>query len=276
MNLWYPRYTGDYHRKTAHLSLTQHGAYSLMLDHYYSMGRPLPPDVESLYRICKAMNAPERAAVDSVLKEFFELREDGYHNARSDEELARRAEKRKQQSDAGRKGAEATHGKDGERQIPEGGERQDSEHDERQENILARPQPQSQLEPNPESQAENTHTAPSAQRVCADLADFWNANRGPMPQLLKVTKSRTSRVSARLQEDPNFGDTFRRAVLKARATPFCCGSGERGWKANFDWFVGNDKNCYAVLEGKYDGGKGVAADDRTRSNFAVAGVPLPN
>jgi uncharacterized protein YdaU (DUF1376 family) len=270
VNLWYARYTGDYHRKTAHLSLTQHGAYSLMLDHYYSMGRPLPAEVDALYRICKAMSAAERVAVDSVLKEFFELRDDGYHNKRGDKELARREEKRKQQSDAGRKGAEATHGEGGERHVLEGGERQDSEQGERQKPDVARPQPQPQLEPKPQSEPENTHTAPSAQRVSADLAGFWNDNRGPMPQLLKLTKARAAKVCARIQVDPSFPEIFRRAVLKARLTPFCCGSGVRGWKANFDWLVANDTNCFAVLEGKYDDGKGAIADERTTGNVAVA------
>jgi uncharacterized protein YdaU (DUF1376 family) len=280
VNLWYARYTGDYHRKTAHLSLTQHGAYSLLLDHYYSMGRPLPTEIDALYRICKAMSAAERAAVDSVLKEFFELREDGYHNKRGDKELGRREEKRKQQSDAGRKGAEAAHGNDGqrhdsgggERHVLEGGERQDSEPGERQEPVVARPQPQSQIQPKPETQPENTHTAPSAQRVSADLAGFWNDHRGPMPQLLKLTKARAAKVCARIQADPSFPEIFRRAVLKARLTPFCCGSGDRGWKANFDWLVVNDTNCIAVLEGKYDGGKGATADERTSENIRVAGA----
>jgi uncharacterized protein YdaU (DUF1376 family) len=277
MNLWYPRYTGDYHRKTAHLSLTQHGAYSLMLDHYYSMGRPLPADVDALYRICKAMSASERAAVDSVLKEFFGLRDDGYHNARSDEELVRRADKRKQQADAGRKGAEAKHGRDGERQVPGCGERQDSEHGERQENDVARPQPQSQSQLEPTPQPENTNTSPSAS-VCHELAAFWNDNRGPLPQMMKLSRSRLSKLTARINADASFPDNFRRAVIKARTTPFCCGAGERGWKANFDWLIANDTNCLAVLEGKYDGNgkKGVSADERTRSNFAVAGIPLPN
>ena len=30
------------------------------------------------------------------------------------------------------------------------------------------------------------------------------------------------------------------------------GSGDRGWRANFDWFVANDTNIRRVLEGCYD------------------------
>jgi hypothetical protein len=43
------------------------------------------------------------------------------------------------------------------------------------------------------------------------------------------------------------------AVKKAQQTPFLRGEGARGWRAGFDWFVANQVNIYAVLEGKYDG-----------------------
>ena len=38
----------------------------------------------------------------------------------------------------------------------------------------------------------------------------------------------------------------------AGGTPFLTGAGERGWRADFDWFIANDTNCIAVLKGKYD------------------------
>jgi hypothetical protein len=41
-------------------------------------------------------------------------------------------------------------------------------------------------------------------------------------------------------------------VQKAQETPFLRGEGSRGWRTNFDWFVANHLNVYAVLEGKYD------------------------
>jgi len=251
------RYPGDYRRKTAHLSLTQHGAYCLCLDHYYSTGRPLPSDREAIYRICGALNDGERSAVDSVLAHFFVLRANGYHNDRADLEITRREEKRKKQSEAGRLGAEATHRKDLERH----GEC----HIEKVADALARPQPHPQPQPEPEK----THTV----SVSANLVSFWNANRGPLPEVLKVTRGRTDKIGSRVQVDPNFPETFKGAVRKVTETPFCCGAGERGWKATFDWLIANDTNCVAVLEGKYDSAKGAIghAPELERRNLATAG-----
>lgn len=87
MNFW-KRYPGDYGRDTAHLSLAQHGAYGLLLDHYYSTERALPGDVEALHRICRAFTADERAAVEAVANEFFPVGPDGLrHNGRADKQI---------------------------------------------------------------------------------------------------------------------------------------------------------------------------------------------
>jgi uncharacterized protein YdaU (DUF1376 family) len=113
INAWYPHYPGDYGRDTADLTLTQHGAYRLLLDHYYSTGMPLPPDLPKLYRICRAFDEEERKAVDLVVSKFFQLEADGYHNSRADRELVKRAEMRERLSASGKRGAKKRWG-DGE------------------------------------------------------------------------------------------------------------------------------------------------------------------
>lgn len=79
---YYERYPGDYGRDTAHLTLAQHGAYTLMLDYVYGAEKPLPKGREPVYRICKAMDKAERAAVDIVLNEFWSEGEEGWTNRR--------------------------------------------------------------------------------------------------------------------------------------------------------------------------------------------------
>lgn len=104
-SFWYAHYFADYARDTAHLSMLEHGAYRLMLDHYYSTRTPLPTDVERVLRLCRAFVQAEQDAVRLVLKEFFDLREDGWHNERADEEIRKAAELRDKCSAAGQASA---------------------------------------------------------------------------------------------------------------------------------------------------------------------------
>lgn len=106
MNYW-RRYPGDYQRDTNHLSLAEHGAYTLLLDAYYSTEKPLPPDVPSLWRICHATERHEKAAVEAVANEFFPLNGDGRrHNARADRQLAKDLEFLSGKQAAGKKSAQ--------------------------------------------------------------------------------------------------------------------------------------------------------------------------
>lgn len=85
---YYKRFMGDYQRDTGDLSLAQHGAYTVLLDHYYSVRKPLPASMEKLYRLCRATTKIEQDAVETVVEEFFPVRDDGLrHNWRADQEL---------------------------------------------------------------------------------------------------------------------------------------------------------------------------------------------
>lgn len=67
---YYERHLGDYARDTAHLSLLEHGVYTLLLDRYYATEEPIPGD--QAHRLARARTEDERAAVDIVLSEFFQ------------------------------------------------------------------------------------------------------------------------------------------------------------------------------------------------------------
>lgn len=84
---FYKRFIGDIQAKTGGLSLAEFGAYDRLLDHYYSTEKPVPAD--EVYRICRAMSAAERAAVDKVLDKFFVLEDGGYSQSKADEVIAK-------------------------------------------------------------------------------------------------------------------------------------------------------------------------------------------
>ena len=106
MSSWYSRYYGDYMRDTGHLSLEEHGAYTILLDHYYATKKALPSETPALFRICRAFTDSERASVTSVLGQFFPVGADGNrHNARADKELNKEEAISRSRADAGSKGA---------------------------------------------------------------------------------------------------------------------------------------------------------------------------
>jgi len=86
---YYEHHIGDYAQATAHLTWLEDAAYSRLLRRYYATETPLPADVSEVQRLVGARTKWERQAVETVLREFFVLREDGWHNARADAEIAK-------------------------------------------------------------------------------------------------------------------------------------------------------------------------------------------
>lgn len=91
---YYERHLGDYSKDTAHLTMIEHGAYSLLLDRYYSTEERIP--ASQVHRIARARTKEEKQAVDSVLSEFFSLSNGSWINRRADEEIEK--ERKKQAS----------------------------------------------------------------------------------------------------------------------------------------------------------------------------------
>lgn len=86
---YYLRWIGDIQKDTGHLSCAELGVYDRLLDHYYASEQPLPADLDACARIARAMTKDERKAVDSVLRQFFAVGDDGYTQKRADEEITK-------------------------------------------------------------------------------------------------------------------------------------------------------------------------------------------
>ena len=91
------------------------------------------------------------------------------------------------------------------------------------------------------------------------LLEIYEHHNQALPEVKALTAERLRRCRSRINQAVRDGcleqylADFSAAVQKAQSTPFLRGEGARGWRASFDWFVANQLNVYAVLEGKYDG-----------------------
>jgi len=100
---FYPRYPGDYMIATLELNMMEDGAYSRMLDYYYSTEKPLEKS-KKLYQIVRAHSRAERKAVDTVLTRFFTESDGFYYHKRADEEIEKYTKRLKTNKENGKKG----------------------------------------------------------------------------------------------------------------------------------------------------------------------------
>lgn len=82
---YYQRHIGDYLKDTAHLSLLEHGVYGRLLDVYYSRESGIA-DAEAA-RLVGARSEDERAALETVLNEFFVLADGLWTHSRCEREI---------------------------------------------------------------------------------------------------------------------------------------------------------------------------------------------
>jgi uncharacterized protein YdaU (DUF1376 family) len=94
-----PLYVGDYLADTRHLSAAQHGAYLLLLMHYWAKGG-LPADDRQLANIA-AMAPAEWQRHRAVIAAFFG---EGWRHSRLDQEIHRTTAIRAKRAAAGSKG----------------------------------------------------------------------------------------------------------------------------------------------------------------------------
>lgn len=86
---YYEHHIGDYDADTAHLSWVEDMAYTRLIRLYYRKERPIPLDIGEVCRLIRAIGKDQRAAVEAVLREFFVRSDDGWRQARCDEEISR-------------------------------------------------------------------------------------------------------------------------------------------------------------------------------------------
>jgi uncharacterized protein YdaU (DUF1376 family) len=73
---YHKRHVGDYAAITGHLTLLEHGVLTLLTDRFYQTEKPFT--LRDANRICRPKGKQEKAAVSSVLEEFFTHTPSGY------------------------------------------------------------------------------------------------------------------------------------------------------------------------------------------------------
>jgi hypothetical protein len=111
----------------------------------------------------------------------------------------------------------------------------------------------------------------AARATAEDMLAIWRSECGDMlPVPRSLDRDRVIACQARFRD--SFGrdiEQWRALCREIRQSPFCCGAGERGWLADFDWTL-KPKSIRNVREGKYRNDR---QPPRSRGNGTYNGIP---
>lgn len=103
-DIWIQFYPGDYLKETQHLTTEEHGAYLLLLIHYWCRQKPIPDDEKRLAAICR-LSVERFREVRDVLGEFFELSNGEWRHLRFDRDIEKANENKEKASNKARHAA---------------------------------------------------------------------------------------------------------------------------------------------------------------------------
>lgn len=89
-----------------------------------------------------------------------------------------------------------------------------------------------------------------------DLSEAWNRICVPlgMPAVRDLTEARREKCRMRLRKQRQW-EFWNEVFARMPRARFLQGENEKGWKADFDWFIRNDEQALRIVEGRYDHGK---------------------
>lgn len=238
---YYRRHLGDYAKDAGHLSLLEHGVYTLLLDRYYSTESPLS-EAEAV-KVCRARTKEEQAAVAYVLESFFSATPEGFRSKRADIEIASYQEKSERNREIGKKG---------------GRPRNSGNPEETQ--TVSKNNPSHKPIANSHKEArDKTPTGSSPATPDCPHADIVELYHEILPSLAVVkswSDERQAMLRKRWREDPKRQslDYWRRFFVHVSQSPFLMGKvldrNGRPFSADLEWLV-RPTNFLKIIEGKY-------------------------
>jgi uncharacterized protein YdaU (DUF1376 family) len=273
-NVWMPLYVGDYLADTMHLGAEEHGAYLLLLMHYWRTG-PLVDNDRVLAGIARVDRKVWAAKVGETVRAFFHAEEGRLHHSRVDMELARAQRVSSARAEAGKRGAASKHGKsevNGKQttgynmaivtDLPQLGHVQSESHKEvRRKRVGLTASRVAEASGTPANAPPATSPA-QAELVTAtvhpighdpvEAMRLWNvvASAQGLPTVMRLSQGRRRKTLARLRECGGI-EGWRVAVEKLVNSPFLCGDNDRGWAADFDFLL-QPSSFAKLMEGSYD------------------------
>ena len=266
---------GDWESGTRLLTPLEKGIYIDLLMLYYSTERPI---LRSYFdRITRGYTEDERKAFDYVVSQYFEEQDDGFHNARCDEEIAKAAEK----SEKARKSIQARWNKAAKgpaSSVSDTCRKPDESTDairtnnERNTDVLLTNNQEpitkediSLVEKAPAELFPSEETTSDPLSICPakEIVELFNSILGQqLGAVRKVTPARQQAMRAR------WHDMIKDSEAKTRAEgldwcrqyfeavakrPFLLGQkADSKWHADFDWLM-QSKNYVKIFEGAYRG-----------------------
>lgn len=103
---WMPIYWGDYARDTGNLNNASHGAYLMLIKHYWCTGSPLTDDDDELWRIACCDSKKDWLKLRPKVVKLFRIVDGFLTHKRVDREIAKAVSGIDAKVEAGRRGAE--------------------------------------------------------------------------------------------------------------------------------------------------------------------------
>lgn len=290
---YYNHHIGDYITKTIHLSLEQHGAYRRMMDIYYSTEKPLPLDIDLICRKIPTHTESERAAVIYILSqpEFFEKRDDGYHNEHCDA-VIRMWKRNRNNGKLGGRPLKKEHGEEN----PKETQKKPKQEPKAKPNAKPRNNPPNTQYPIPNTQEENKDTVLSDDNTSSsspeegacpsgfllskrpsvpyeEIRRAFNEICTAYPACRAMSDRRKKMVNVTWRHLGGTMDAIRTLFKKAQESDFLKGlapSTERKdnpFVASFDFII-NPNKAIRIMEGLYDNNKATKGISKNGSDFA--------
>jgi uncharacterized protein YdaU (DUF1376 family) len=258
-----PLYISDYLTDTIHLTTLEHGAYLLLIMHYWQTGKPLPADDAKLCRIAN-VSKQKWIKIKKTLTTLFSVCELEWRHGRVDHELEKMRAKSMKSRAAGIISAEKKKEKNSTSvEHPLNGRSTSVERTFNQQNRseqIKEKEPTVLVNGKPSTPVDNFFLKKEKKdKILPDcpyaqiLSEFEKI-LPELPQPVTLSDGRKKHVLARWKENPEIG-YFLQVFHGVQQSDFLMGrrldKNQRSWRASFDWIM-TARNWEKIVDGNYD------------------------